>query len=36
MDLRIHPEMPKRKDWRIGVLGAGFIVNDCHLTTYRK
>ena len=36
MDLRIHPEMPCRLDWRIGVLGAGFIVNDCHLVAYRK
>lgn len=36
MDLGIQPEMPRRKDWRIGVLGAGFIVNDCHLAAYRK
>lgn len=28
--------MPKRKDWRIGVLGSGFIVSDCHLVSYRK
>lgn len=28
--------MPKRKDFRIGVLGSGFIVNDCHLVSYRK
>jgi predicted dehydrogenase len=28
--------MPNRKDWRIGVLGSGFIVNDCHLVSYRK
>ena len=27
--------MPTRKDWRIGVLGSGFIVSDCHLPSYR-
>jgi hypothetical protein len=36
MDLHIHPTLPVRRDWRIGVLGAGFIVNDCHLVAYRK
>ncbi|MBL9126176.1 MAG: Gfo/Idh/MocA family oxidoreductase [Verrucomicrobiales bacterium] len=36
MDLRIRPEMPRRMDWRLGILGAGFIVNDCHLVAYRK
>ena len=36
MDLRIHAELPHRKDWRLGILGAGFIVNDCHLVAYRK
>lgn len=36
MDLRIHAELPQRKDWRIGIVGAGFIVNDCHLVAYRK
>jgi len=36
MDLGIHPPLPKRKDFRIGVLGSGFIVNDCHLVAYRK
>jgi predicted dehydrogenase len=36
MDLRIHPPMPHKKDYRIGVLGSGFIVNDCHLVAYRK
>ncbi len=28
--------MPRRKDVRIGVLGSGFIVNECHLVAYRK
>ncbi|MCC7377010.1 MAG: Gfo/Idh/MocA family oxidoreductase [Verrucomicrobiales bacterium] len=36
MNLGIHAELPRRNDWRIGVLGAGFIVNDCHLVAYRK
>jgi predicted dehydrogenase len=35
-DLDIHAPMPKRKDFRIGILGSGFIVNDCHLVAYRK
>lgn len=36
MELTVRPELPRRMDWRIGVLGAGFIVNDCHLVAYRK
>src|SRR5690349_187350 len=36
MDLRIQPELPERKDWRIGCLGSGFIMRDCHLVAYRK
>src|SRR3954463_14450920 len=36
MDLNIHPQLPARKDFRIGILGSGFIVNDCHLVAYRK
>ncbi|HZO84869.1 MAG TPA: Gfo/Idh/MocA family oxidoreductase, partial [Verrucomicrobiae bacterium] len=35
-DLNIHSPLPKRKDWRIGILGSGFIVNDCHLVAYRQ
>jgi len=35
-NLNIHPPLPKRKGWRIGILGTGFIVNDCHLVAYRK
>lgn len=30
------PELPKRKDYRIGVIGAGFIVKGCHLVAYQK
>ena len=36
MDLAIHPTLPRRRDWRIGVAGAGFIVRDCHLVAYRN
>src|SRR5947209_864004 len=36
MDLQIHAPLPRRKDYRIGILGSGFIVNDCHLVAYRK
>jgi predicted dehydrogenase len=36
MDLKIHPPLPRRKDFRIGILGSGFIVNECHLVAYRK
>jgi predicted dehydrogenase len=36
MELNIHPPLPRRKDFRIGILGSGFIVNDCHLVAYRK
>src|SRR6267378_1051714 len=36
MNLNIHPALPQRKDFRIGILGSGFIVNDCHLVAYRK
>ena len=36
MNLNLHAPLPQRKDWRIGVLGSGFIVSDCHLVAYRK
>lgn len=36
MDLKTSPPLPKKKDFRIGVLGSGFIVSDCHLVSYRK
>ena len=36
MDLNIHSPLPRRRDFRIGILGAGFIVNECHLVAYRK
>src|SRR5689334_23833185 len=36
MELNLHSPLPRRKDFRIGILGSGFIVNDCHLVAYRK
>jgi predicted dehydrogenase len=36
MDLSIHPKLPTRRDYRIGIIGSGFIVNECHLVAYRK
>ncbi len=36
VQLNIQPDLPQRLDWRIGILGSGFIVNDCHLVAYRK
>ncbi len=36
MELNIHPQPPQKKDFRIGILGSGFIVSDCHLVSYRK
>jgi predicted dehydrogenase len=37
MDLPLNflPRLPRRKDWRIGCAGAGFIMRDCHLVAYR-
>jgi len=36
MDLNIHPRLPRKRDFRIGIIGSGFIVNDCRLVAYRK
>jgi predicted dehydrogenase len=30
------PPMPARRDWRIGVVGAGFIVRDCQVVAYAQ
>ena len=30
------PPLPQKKDYRIGVLGSGFIVSECHLESYRR
>ena len=34
MELNIHSSIPERKDWRIGCIGSGFIMSDCHLVAY--
>jgi len=38
MDLSLDylPRLPRRKDVRIGCVGAGFIMRDCHLVAYCK
>jgi predicted dehydrogenase len=38
MDLALNylPRLPRRKDFRIGCVGAGFIMRDCHLVAYRQ
>jgi predicted dehydrogenase len=36
MDLQIGSPLPARRDFRIGCLGSGFIMRDCHLVAYRK
>jgi predicted dehydrogenase len=36
LDLNYLPVMPERKDWRIGCVGSGFIMADCHLVAYRQ
>ena len=34
--LRYLPPVPLKKDCRIGILGSGFIVDECHLVSYRR
>jgi predicted dehydrogenase len=34
--LNILPRLPSRRDYRIGCVGAGFIMRDCHLVAYRQ
>lgn len=34
--LNYKPRLPRRMDFRIGCLGAGFIMRDCHLVAYRN
>jgi predicted dehydrogenase len=38
LDLKLDylPRLPKRKSYRIGCVGAGFIMRDCHLVAYRQ
>ena len=35
LNLNIEPNMPQRKDFRIGCIGSGFIMRDCHLVAYQ-
>jgi predicted dehydrogenase len=35
IDYCIEPVMPLRLDFRIGCIGAGFIMRDCHLVAYK-
>ena len=36
LELDYLPRLPQRLDWRIGCIGAGFIMADCHLVAYRQ
>jgi predicted dehydrogenase len=36
LNLDYLPRMPLRRDWRIGCIGAGFTMRDCHLVAYRQ
>src|SRR5262245_47851552 len=36
LQLNYLPRLPRRMDWRIGCIGAGFIMRDCHLLAYRQ
>src|SRR5205085_4540567 len=36
LSLNYLPRLPRRRDWRIGCAGAGFIMRDCHLVAYRQ
>lgn len=35
LNLNIDPVMPEKKDYRIGCIGAGFIMRDCQLVSYK-
>ncbi|MBL8796054.1 MAG: Gfo/Idh/MocA family oxidoreductase [Planctomycetia bacterium] len=36
LELEYLPRWPRRKDFRIGCIGSGFIIRDCHLVAYRQ
>lgn len=36
LGLNYRPALPRRRDWRIGCVGSGFIMRDCHLVAYRN
>lgn len=35
LDMNIEPQLPKRMDYGIGCIGAGFIMRDIHLVAYK-
>ena len=35
-ELSYSPPFPRRKDFRIGIVGSGFIIDHCHLVSYRR
>lgn len=35
-ELAYLPKLPQRRDMGIGCIGAGFIMSDCHLVSYKK
>lgn len=36
LDYQIKPQLPKRTDFKIGCIGSGFIMRDCHLVAYQN
>ncbi|VTR95536.1 oxidoreductase : Putative dehydrogenase OS=Singulisphaera acidiphila (strain ATCC BAA-1392 / DSM 18658 / VKM B-2454 / MOB10) GN=Sinac_1916 PE=4 SV=1: GFO_IDH_MocA [Gemmata massiliana] len=36
LGLNYKPTLPRRLDWRVGCVGSGFIMRDCHLLAYRN
>ena len=36
LNLEHLPVLPKKKDYRIGAIGAGFIMRDIHLVAYKN
>ena len=36
VSLNHRPHLPERRDMGIGIVGAGFIVRDCHLVAYAE
>jgi predicted dehydrogenase len=36
LQLNYLPRLPRKKDFAIGCIGAGFIMRDCHLVAYRQ
>ncbi len=36
LNFNVDPILPQKKDYRIGCIGAGFIMKDCQLVSYRQ